>query len=93
MLLTCLLQKENSQQPKTSRQNQEVNLGRPLPIKSSIPPGYYAFHGGAKNPGILKTAVRSTSRQYSQLDEDSIHKAETVAMAGVSIEKHPRTKG
>ena len=52
--------KENSQHPKTSRQNEEVNLGRPPPIKSSIPPGYYAFHSGAKNPGILKTAVGST---------------------------------
>ena len=85
--------KENSQHPKTSRQNEEENLGRPLPIKSSIPPGYYAFHSGAKNPGILKTAVGSTPWQYSHLDDDSIHKAEVVAMAGVSIEKHPRTKG
>ena len=85
--------KENSQHQQTSRQNEEVNLGRPLPIKSSIPPGYYAFHSGAKNPGILKTAVGSTPWQYSQLDDDSIHKAEVVAMAGVSTEKHPRTKG
>ena len=85
--------KENSQHQKASRQNQEVNLGRPLPIKSSIPPSYYAFDGGAKNPGILKTAVGSTPSKHSQLDDDSIHKAKAVAMVGVSIENHPRTEG
>ena len=93
MLLTCLLQRKILSTKRRADRIRGVNLGRPLPIKSSIPPSYYAFDGGAKNPGILKTAVGSTPSKHSQLDDDSIHKAKAVAMAGVSIENHPRTEG
>ena len=61
-----------------------------LPIKSSIPPGYYTSKAG--KPGIFKTATGSVSWKYSTLDTASIRKAEGIAMAGVEIVGHPRVK-
>ena len=61
-----------------------------LPIKSSIPLGYYTSKAG--KPGIFKTATGSVSWKYSTLDTASIRKLEGIAMAGVEFVGHPRLK-